>query len=425
MEHRYYKGGIAEFVAHPSPLTFSFLEHWFTSNKSFGRGLDHLSIPHTKNDKKLLVMNNNELFVDIEVEEEVLYKNTILSYSTASLHSAPKTKINLKKILSLHALRNTARLLLLQSSWISNPQKTIENAQKIAETIPTIFSKNTIAHLDKIIAQDVLPNLIAVGYITQYFSALSKEVTPPDKNDWFIHSYKDQILVQNSTMTFSEFIKIYGLRADDDYELSEPRWYEIKDEIKKRIKNYSSPHTQSKVVPLNKNQEITQKLESIRSDAKKRALHSFYELRYAIIKKTGTNNIVNYTREELLGEKTHSQKQRKIPNFKREKDTASSKNGIPISKGTAKGKVYIVQKNTDKIPPNSIAIFPNASPYYANQYPTCKGMIFLSGGITSHGSIVAREYQIPALISPNATNLTEEKNIRIDGAQGIWEIVSQ
>jgi phosphoenolpyruvate-protein kinase (PTS system EI component) len=50
-------------------------------------------------------------------------------------------------------------------------------------------------------------------------------------------------------------------------------------------------------------------------------------------------------------------------------------------------------------------------------------MIFLRGGQTSHGSIVAREFGIPAIIDNKAQGIKDGVILEMDGDAGEWRIV--
>lgn len=79
--------------------------------------------------------------------------------------------------------------------------------------------------------------------------------------------------------------------------------------------------------------------------------------------------------------------------------------------------------NDSNIPTGTIGIFPNASPEFAAQYPKCNGMIFLKGGQTSHGAIVAREFEIPAIIDNKISGIEDGTQISINATIGEWTII--
>ena len=86
------------------------------------------------------------------------------------------------------------------------------------------------------------------------------------------------------------------------------------------------------------------------------------------------------------------------------------------------GKALHIQTTDAEIPSGIIGIFPNASPTYSILYTKCLGLIFLRGGQTSHGAIVAREFGIPALIDPNASVIPNAIPVSMNGEMGTWEI---
>ena len=97
--------------------------------------------------------------------------------------------------------------------------------------------------------------------------------------------------------------------------------------------------------------------------------------------------------------------------------------GTPVSRGVVQGTVRHIKVAGEKISRGTIGIFPNASPEFTTQYPECIGMIFLAGGQTSHGAIVAREFGIPAIIDGSLQHLPDGTCIELDGMQGLWRRV--
>ncbi len=89
---------------------------------------------------------------------------------------------------------------------------------------------------------------MAIDYLHEYFQALlfhqNKQKTEEIRSyiyqeirerDWIFQSIHDQYRVQTQQQSFDEYINLYGMRADDEYELTCPRWVEQQDELQKRI----------------------------------------------------------------------------------------------------------------------------------------------------------------------------------------------
>ncbi|QQG41958.1 MAG: hypothetical protein HYV90_01440 [Candidatus Woesebacteria bacterium] len=88
-----------------------------------------------------------------------------------------------------------------------------------------------------------------------------------------------------------------------------------------------------------------------------------------------------------------------------------------VSDGVVKGKALNITSERQTIPKNCIGIFPTAGTKYTRQFSKCIGIILLNGGVTSHGAILAREFNIPAIVSPKL-KISDGTNILIDGSTG-------
>ncbi len=69
-----------------------------------------------------------------------------------------------------------------------------------------------------------------------------------------------------------------------------------------------------------------------------------------------------------------------------------------VSSGQAIGYLHSITSPLEDAPFGSILILPNANPDFTHLYAKARGIIFLSGGILSHGAIIAREMNIPAVV---------------------------
>lgn len=398
-----------------------------------------IGLPFNKVEQPILTLVNGELLVDLSIEEKTLYKNTLFTYKkTHGLHDIPKLVVDKRKLLSPICIKNTVRLLFMQSRWIAHPQKIIDRAASFVEKIPSI-PEETFEKIDQILATSVWPYTLAIGVFSEFFnqiieqekdmslqSYISNELA---QKDWFFRSIKDQEKVKQNEISFSDYIQHYGIRADKDYELTSPRWHEIPTDIKKRIaetKDVKIP-SPSQIKPAERLKSVihtTIALQLLRSEAKRKTLIHIDALRKIILQKTDQKNIANLTREQLL--KGDYQPLRTEPSIKKQlKQVAQPMGkGRGVAKGSVTGVAINITEIATTIPHDTIGIFPNASPEFAMQYPKCKGMIFLQGGQTSHGAIVAREYGIPSLIDPEAKGIKNGVKISIDGNSGEWKILN-
>lgn len=95
--------------------------------------------------------------------------------------------------------------------------------------------------------------------------------------------------------------------------------------------------------------------------------------------------------------------------------------GTPASAGIVKGKARVVLDPIGaKIEPGEILVAPSTDPGWTPLFLTAAGLVMEMGGSMSHGSVVAREYGIPAVVGvPNATTtITTGQIIVVDGGAG-------
>jgi len=446
-EQYYYSGGLAELITTATVLTYSFLKEWFVGSGSLGNAMELLHMPYAKVDLPILESVNNELLVNLANEEKTLYVSTVFTYQVQKdLHEIPQLKVSFSKVFNPLCLINTLRILLIQSLWIANPQETVTRANELVKAIPDIVQADNIEQIDKILKEKVWVNVIAIGLISEFYNQLAikeaKEKTVElnkyishkiAKGDWFFRSFADQELEKQGEMTFSTYIEKYGLRADKDYELTSPRWHEIPETIKKRINNISGSKKPEEVaIVINEKLAMIAntsiELQLLRSEAKRKTLLFIDRLRQILLQETANvSDIGLLTKDDIVTCKiqqgTTQVKTTTESNLPKKIFNLSSGKGVSVSQGTATGVVRNISDNDTEIPQGIIGIFPNASPEFAIQYPKCVGMIFLKGGQTSHGAIVAREFGIPAIIDSKIEGIKDGLQIELHSTTGEWRIV--
>ena len=96
--------------------------------------------------------------------------------------------------------------------------------------------------------------------------------------------------------------------------------------------------------------------------------------------------------------------------------------GFPVSSGsvTAKASVVLGPSEFDKMAAGSILVSPLTTPAWTQLFANAAGLVTDVGSILAHGSIVAREYGIPAVLGVgNGTKrIRHGQTITIDGDAG-------
>ena len=96
--------------------------------------------------------------------------------------------------------------------------------------------------------------------------------------------------------------------------------------------------------------------------------------------------------------------------------------GIPVSAGSVTGVASVIRSAAEfgQMKPGSILVCAMTNPAWTPLFAHAKGLVTDIGGVLAHGSIVAREYGIPAVLGTG--NITERvksgDSITVDGDQG-------
>jgi pyruvate,water dikinase len=95
--------------------------------------------------------------------------------------------------------------------------------------------------------------------------------------------------------------------------------------------------------------------------------------------------------------------------------------GVPTSGGVYKGKVRVVAglKDRNKVQDGDVLVVPYSDVSWTPLFRQAGAVIAESGGLLSHSSIIAREYNIPAVVNVSgATRLADETIVTVDGHNG-------
>ena len=102
-----------------------------------------------------------------------------------------------------------------------------------------------------------------------------------------------------------------------------------------------------------------------------------------------------------------------------EADTAIA--GSPVSPGVAEGVVHVVlDPHGAQLAPGEILVCRGTDPSWTPLFLAAGGLVMEVGGLMTHGSVVAREYGIPAVVGVDhaTTRLQTGQRVRVDGSRG-------
>jgi pyruvate,water dikinase len=103
--------------------------------------------------------------------------------------------------------------------------------------------------------------------------------------------------------------------------------------------------------------------------------------------------------------------------------------GIPVSPGVVTGPARVILRTDDheQVLPGEILIAPFTDPAWSPYFITAAGVVMEQGGILSHGSIVAREYGLPAVTNVlSATRVIRTGDlVQVDGNRGCVSVLKR
>lgn len=106
--------------------------------------------------------------------------------------------------------------------------------------------------------------------------------------------------------------------------------------------------------------------------------------------------------------------------------TPDGLSGSGVSPGVAEGPVRVVlDPRVQQVAPGEILVCPGTDPAWTPLFAPAAGLVTEVGGLMTHGSVVAREHGIPAVVGVRdaTTRLATGQRIRIDGTSGAVELL--
>jgi phosphohistidine swiveling domain-containing protein len=103
--------------------------------------------------------------------------------------------------------------------------------------------------------------------------------------------------------------------------------------------------------------------------------------------------------------------------------------GIPVFPGTVTGRARVIlhADNRQQLLPGEILVAPFTDPAWTTYFVPAAGVVVDQGGVLSHGSIIAREYGLPAVTNVgSATRLIRTGDlVRVEGHLGRVSILER
>ncbi|MDM5155482.1 phosphoenolpyruvate synthase [Bacillus sp. DX1.1] len=115
-----------------------------------------------------------------------------------------------------------------------------------------------------------------------------------------------------------------------------------------------------------------------------------------------------------------------VGKHKRENLPAEAIVGLPVSSGVIEGRARVIlNMENANLEEGDILVTAFTDPSWTPLFVSTKGLVTEVGGLMTHGSVIAREYGLPAVVGvENATKLIKDgQRIRVNGAEGYIEIL--
>jgi pyruvate,water dikinase len=105
---------------------------------------------------------------------------------------------------------------------------------------------------------------------------------------------------------------------------------------------------------------------------------------------------------------------------------ATTLTGMGASAGVVEGPARVILRSgTGGVKPGEILVAPFTDPGWTPYFVNAAGIVVDMGGMLSHGSIIAREYGIPAVVNvgPATKIIKTGQRLRVDGDTGVVTIL--
>lgn len=288
--------------------------------------------------------------------------------------------------------------------------------------------------------------------------------------------------LREGRLSVTGFLERFGHRGSQEMELGQPRWAAAHEDLD-RMAGSATPQTampqqtrpawdeiaaQAKLAPheraaVEAELHTLQRYLGLRESAKHHLLRGYALIRRALVELDGRHRLdgnIFYlvpdeleslvaggegSRERLLAEAAKRKHRREVAlslpvpqvifsddleAIGREAATVGADllQGVPLSAGTAEATAWVLERATGADLPSEpyILVCPSTDPAWLPLFVHARGLVMETGGVLSHGAIVARDFGLPAVagIADVHRRLKTGQRLRIDGATGKVEVLA-
>jgi phosphohistidine swiveling domain-containing protein len=348
---------------------------------------------------------------------------------------------------------------------------------------PTALTAILMSKLEAIFAVRLQPTLDKEGQAVgkQKAEAVLRELMMGSRPTEDADFAKGVQALCDGVATKAEFLKQFGHRGSQEMELAQPRWAEDPAAVDRLLDDryagssdaHCSPDDWRKIWPRIADEAKFLPTQRPAMEAEIAKLHRFMGLResakhyllkgYALIRRAlveldrrfqleggvfyltkeelpellqqRENNVAPAIRERIAARRKRREIALSLPApqvifsddleaIGRELvlDASATMQGTPLSAGVGEAAAWVLDDVAGAKPPGEpyILVCPSTDPSWLPLFLNAKGLVMETGGVLSHGAIVAREFGLPAVagIPDVHRRLKTGQRLRVDGATG-------
>ena len=502
---------LAEVLPAPLPMTWAIMQHFMSGTGGLGSAYRALGFfPSERVDRLgILDLICGRIYVNLNRESELFFDGFPYAHEFEELKQNPQKAMSTQATfnikystpafwfkLPLYIVRLTKaemRLRKFRASFdqeltkqiFPQFQEDVQTEQKLDytklsdEELVTKFEEWCAKTLDTFAPKALIATVLAGFSLQRLEVALQKcvdEITAKNLASTLISGISGNLTVEtneklsqvgNGELTLSDFLKDYGHRAVNEFELSQPRWREDTEYLEQIITSLSqqtdvdseeSSQTYKRQIEqwdkakkelnevleekaglrkqIESELDFTRRYMPYRETAKFYLMLGYEQMRRALVeldKRYQLNNGIFYLTPKELSQLINGEDLDDVIAERKEQrelllqiplpdvifsdslnnigtslstEVSDTYAGVGVSAGVAQGRARVLL-NPSNIRPDErdyILVCPSTDPAWTPLFMHAAGLVMERGGLLSHGAVVAREYGVPAVASiANAT----------------------